>query len=308
MLLPVEGTQPSCSRRHQRGPFCPCLSWSLFPTAVLRRITCYKMLLGSSCYHWGLERKEATFCHVMYLRGRDTQLWSSMGILSLSIRWANWLTLSSCTFSSLVRLKCDIHHKPRWMLTDAFLLIQFFSSQKSKNLYSNTKQMSPTISLILLPKAAVKKHQKLRESWGIHTFRKYSTLATSREPMAHKIACALLEAKADRAHCLPPYIFCKRHASPAPESNGSTDLLAHFPDGSFQVWVGQTTFWTPEHCTRQTRFLPPAPGDVATVQHPGRCDPFRDGMMAQPRGKQGCADTFAIIHWMHMPSAVFTFL
>lgn len=45
-----------------------------------------KMLLYSSYYCWVLERKEATFCHVMYLRGCDTQLWSSMGILSLSIR------------------------------------------------------------------------------------------------------------------------------------------------------------------------------------------------------------------------------
>lgn len=44
------------------------------------------------------------------------------------------------------------------------------------------------------------------------------------------------------------------------------------------------------------------------MQHPGRRDPIRDGTTAQPRSKQGFTDRFAVIHEMHTPSAVPTFL
>lgn len=71
-------------------------------------------------------------------------------------------------------------------MTDAHLLLQFsrLSQIKGPNLYQ--ANISSNLSLILLPKALVTKHQKPRESRRIHTFRKYIALATSTDLMTHK--------------------------------------------------------------------------------------------------------------------------
>lgn len=58
-------TQPSWSRQLQQGPLCPCLSWAYFQQLSFGEAHAMRCWVPVDC--WGLKRKEAIFCHVMYL-------------------------------------------------------------------------------------------------------------------------------------------------------------------------------------------------------------------------------------------------
>lgn len=86
---------------------------------------------------WGLKRKEAIFCHVMYpedvILGFGAQWEFCPGVLG---KQTDLLWLAVLFFPAEVKM-LYLSCRQRWMLNDRISYYNFLSSHKSKDLYSN---------------------------------------------------------------------------------------------------------------------------------------------------------------------------